>query len=540
MLSFIVTIAVACSDDSPTPEEPGDIDAAPAIEDAAISPDAPTVEPLNCAIPTSIPHDVPADADQSVFDDFSWQTFLAVNAPAGGQADDPTPPWTTWSSTADYLNLVSAWYATGGTRDTFPAFGAVYYPQACLDYCSTEGINCSDYRTIEQVGKINDAIFEADNTGLSSNPVIAANGSFVRYEIRMNQDMYDLVSSESRPLYDVDDLVTGDVNGTCGNAGGSEGVINVKLAWMDMSGFDASTFYTEPRLIFTAAGSNSTGQDSCSLETMGLVGMHIAHKTESQQTWVWSTFEHNRNAPDCGAFALDANSVNTACPSTDASGWNFYPSDCQSDGDPGKCQSCNTVPADNEGDESCSNKYCTDRPPADENGYSRLCRQVPVTEDGPYSDAYRWNQACQRALGTSVWANYMLISTQWFEWNADGAPTQPTSCSDVAGTLHSIPQDADAKTARGFMRPQVADTGNAGDRPFLANTSMESYERSNCMGCHGKGALTNSNYTDGAGELPPQGNNNGVPNTASSDYYFSDFSWWLALQVPADGISDGN
>lgn len=66
---------------------------------------------------------------------------------------------------------------------------------------------------------------------------------------------------------------------------------------------------------------------------------------------------------------------------------------------------------------------------------------------------------------------------------------------------------------------------------------MESYERSNCMGCHGKGALTNSDYAGGSGQLPMQGSMmDGTPNTPTSDYYFTDFSWWLALEVPADGI----
>lgn len=33
--------------------------------------------------------------------------------------------------------------------------------------------------------------------------------------------------------------------------------------------------------------------------TLGLVGLHILSKTDKQPDWVWATFEHNKNAPDC-------------------------------------------------------------------------------------------------------------------------------------------------------------------------------------------------------------------------------------------------
>ncbi|MCG8455571.1 MAG: hypothetical protein MI919_04760, partial [Holophagales bacterium] len=488
-----------------------------------------------------------------------------------------TPKWAEWSSTSSYLNLVSEWAAAGGDPSQFPKFGATYYPQACLDYCQTQGIECSDYRTISQVGKINDSVFEANSAGLSSNPVIAANGTYLRYEILINRDMYDFVSREE--LYDVDNLVTGNVSAPFG-------VTNLKLAWMDVTGVTAADYYTEELLVFTSADSSSTGQDSCELVDMGLVGMHIAHKTPSQPSLVWSTFEQVSNAPDCGAFTAETQVVNTSCPSTVATSWNFYSSECQADTTSGMCASCNTPPSSNQpSGVSCTGGFCVDLPPADTSGYSRLCRQVPVTADGPYSDSFAWNSACQAALGTSVWANYMLISTQWLDWAAPGAPPEPSGPSTVAPELKSILKRnyATAKV-RTFLRPQVPDNGSPSqasgavppgqpvpppppdwtkdnpDKPFLANTSMESYERANCTGCHGKAALTNESYpgqkaTDcplplpptsvaavsaGSGQLPPQGcpNYTGTDHllTQPSDYYFTDFSWWLALEVPADGV----
>ena len=31
--------------------------------------------------------------------------------------------------------------------------------------------------------------------------------------------------------------------------------------------------------------------------TLGLVGLHIVHKTDSEPQWIWSTFEHVNNVP---------------------------------------------------------------------------------------------------------------------------------------------------------------------------------------------------------------------------------------------------
>ena len=51
-------------------------------------------------------------------------------------------------------------------------------------------------------------------------------------------------------------------------------------------------------------------------------------------------------------------------------------------------------------------------------------------------------------------------------------------------------------------------------RSYLANTSMESYERSNCMGCHSKTTV------DQKGVVTDEG---------------TDFVYFLGLEVPAAG-----
>ena len=52
------------------------------------------------------------------------------------------------------------------------------------------------------------------------------------------------------------------------------------------------------------------------------------------------------------------------------------------------------------------------------------------------------------------------------------------------------------------------------EKPFLANTTMESYERSNCMGCHAKSKAGGS---------------------SEGGDYSTDFMYWLKYEVAAAG-----
>jgi hypothetical protein len=220
---------------------------------------------------------------------------------------------------------------------------------------------------------------------------------------------------------------------------------------------------------------------------MALVGMHIAHKTVNQPNWIWSTFEQNLNAPDCTdpIPAPNTQQANTSCPETVSVNYNFYGELCN--GSVQACASCNAQPATNG---TCSNPtttvgsgYCLDEPPAANGGISQLCRQVPISS---YPEAEEWNTACQSAIGTaSVWGNYSLISSQW------GTSAIAAGCSNVATQIAGSTFKGPVNDS--LILPKVA-AGSA-TKPLLANTSMESYDRSNCIGCHAKANFTNDSGT---------------------------------------------
>ena len=95
--------------------------------------------------------------------------------------------------------------------------------------------------------------------------------------------------------------------------GGALGAIAVKTAWKIIgagAGKEAGSFYTVDGRIEVPAARSETGEALCIRTRLGLIGMHIMHRTASGNggDWIWSTFEHVNAAP-IGDNALDPNNI---------------------------------------------------------------------------------------------------------------------------------------------------------------------------------------------------------------------------------------
>jgi len=122
-------------------------------------------------------------------------------------------------------------------------------------------------------------------------------GQTVRYDIRFDENMYTSIVAQNfytAPLYNTACNPDFANNGACKNndkiwmipAGANEhpepGATELKTAWRDFgtpSGCPASEFFCQGRF--------------------GLVGFHFVNKTFSHGEWIWASFEHVANAPDC-------------------------------------------------------------------------------------------------------------------------------------------------------------------------------------------------------------------------------------------------
>jgi hypothetical protein len=548
----------------------------------------------SCSLTYNLPGDISEsvlDATDGTFAEFSWQTFLALNAPeVGGQisvnGDNPTQ-WAQWSSTADLLNLSASGLPPGPS-------GSRYYPPICRSVPDYE-----DYRAIHQVGKVDDSFQEAQTLGLSGQPVIDQNGNFVRYEILINPVLHDQVVREG--LYHRDTLLglQSDIELTCGEAGYSGGdpsnpgigSMVVKAAWMDVTDLgesEVAAFHTEELLVSTPGYRNASRQPLCELKTMALVGLHVLRKTVSQPTWVWATWEHVNNAPDCLGQMPKGGSTNPACPTTFSESYSFDGPDCVT-GD--SCNACNTYfkAGNSPGTElfecvnplapgQCSDNHaacrvdgdcktgatclrmdwCLDLPPAPVAGTSQICRQVPLHSGSCSNDSQticsddsgcsgggvcrpnypastEWNQNCHEAIaqapgsGASVWKNYELIGAQWFTKELS------TSCPNVQTEVYPAELPS-SRVAKALISPQVQLSGpwpepmvaSADSRPVLGNTSMESYERANCMGCHSKVYLPGVCASD-ASQVCRVDLDCGDAGRCLQ--YSTDFMYWLNLEV---------
>jgi hypothetical protein len=375
-------------------------------------------------------------ATQVRFDAFSWQSFVALNWPSDGSGnplpgsftDNPGAPrvWEGWTnaSVLFYGDSGSAPCATqlraaraGGRPKVLMQMaknGQVINPHATFD---------------EAVGgplldrNLNFAVFEK--------VVSPDEAQYVRDSSLTTVAGQEAIDTVNFPpgFYADEKLMTG----------GRVGAMEVKAAWRILdaaAGDDTTRYYHQQALIAVPAANSASGQPFCISAMVGLVGLHIIHKTQDFGAWVWSTFEHEDNAPTCpnGGSACGDSAVR----------YSFFNRACTN------CQ-LNT-PLKNGTFLQDSSFIWNTSPPygsryATDSLYgSQITRTNPV-----YAPTDSMNAMWRARFGTSVWSHYRLIGSQW-QAIVPGYPKSDTSQAP----------------------------------PILGNTALESFipTTSDCIGCH--------------------------------------------------------
>jgi hypothetical protein len=232
--------------------------------------------------------------------------------------------------------------------------------------------------------------------------LIAQSGAEVQFDMAVNQPMYTYITTNA--LY----------NETCFNNGGSnihmppasdvapsaDESMELKTAWLPMSPCDPRKYHC------TIAKVN--GQATL----VALIGIHIVQKLPNHEEWIWSTFEHVANSPQC---------TEVTAPPQGYSGWNFFNSSFIAPGQ--ACTPCPN-PEDPTGSES-GDTQCNVKTQCNvwtsEAAEPNICRVVDVLDDVSDLNSSVWSLL----PGNSVWKNYMLVGTLWF---APGM-TSPTDTS---------------------------------------------------------------------------------------------------------------
>jgi hypothetical protein len=390
---------------------------------------------LPCAATLIAPFNL--DNLQHGFDFYSWLTFLAVNAPAGGGSIGPDVPavWEQWKSLGDVMLPNGQTPAPWGQPPPLPP------------PCRVPA-NGGHPMVLSMISKDPNVLTETIQP-FNSGPLIDQNGQYVHYAIMMNRPMFEyivqhqLYNQQGQTAFGAATFPGGSVTS---GANGTIGGILVKAAWkvLDPQKDDAKLFHTAHVLLYQPAVTNPNQgnqpvQESCKAVTVGLVGIHIVHKTVSDPQWLWSTFEHVNNDPtqaDVNAKRLAQRYwfYNPSCPA----------SKCPANVQPPHPWNPNVTPFPN-------------------NFTSQIVRLTSLT-----TEVTTMNAAFQGLLPSSVWKNYMLVSTQW-------------------------PADAQSKT----------DPTGKPAPTFLANTTMETYNQgttplasSSCIECHNRATDTQGKKSD--------------------------------------------
>jgi hypothetical protein len=422
----------------------------------------------------SIPGDAsPKISNQDVADCYAWWEFIALNwptAPGAGFGDpgDLAPvQWQTWIENSQLFP------PNGAAPDAGPPSGASAEcaAQAGVDHARARKLpllRSSSKFQVEGAETFGPGQFEEAAPFNAPNWLASQNGHNVWYEVHVSPDEATFVVQNQ--FYDANaqwSWVTGDGGVSLSDAGtvvgdgghafnlpvgvtnGAVGAIETKAAWMEVDDPGNAKWQSYK---LTSAIVLDPSTNKCRSATLALVGLHILHKTASQQSWVWATFEHVMNVP--GSILPDGGTAPDG-------GFNFYnPSctpqtvqvlpSCLPDGGTGTTP----VPVQVGCTPNVSPPYylqpgCAPTP-------IQVTRTNQLDQYTARQTTAAWG-AIQKSYPRSVWMNYQLVSVIWSSSSGEASGPVP-----VPLTLNS-------------MQPSTP----------VANTTLETYAQSTtCTQCH--------------------------------------------------------
>lgn len=270
----------------------------------AVAPSATPTPPIvafSPVVPAEVAFDRPRGyatldpVNQPLFDAFSWKSFAAVNwpmTPDGGilaagfpfKNNDKPRQWEQWT---DPMTIFQP-----GFQPTCPAGRTLTAEDKVLHLMAKNS----------QILNPDGSFQEPDG-----NPLIDRNLNFALYEIRINPDETAYITQNG--------LQTKAGQAAFARAGktvsfpvgqspyGKTGAMEVKAVWriletkQAVAPDDPKRYYSRSAVVYVAPENSATGQAMCIDAVVGLVGLHVIHKTPAFPQWVWSSWEHVDNAP---------------------------------------------------------------------------------------------------------------------------------------------------------------------------------------------------------------------------------------------------
>lgn len=472
---------------------------------------------------------------QKLFDTFAWETFLALNSPADAngnpdfnvQKDDPQQP-RVWEF---FRESSSVFLPDGAQPEPWAgSFSKKLTAQVKRREAPTRRLWMTSLGSQKSA---NESSLLDESLQAFTGPLVDLNGNWVRYEVLINKTEFDYLNQNE--LYNLDGQAAYTAKNVIdfppNDGTNRHGSMEIKLAWKQLAGNDDPSrfFVRQGQVIHYDADPNGVQKvGRMTTETMGLVGMHIAVRTESSPTWVWATFEHVDNV-NANPLELDSKGhprrPNFYNPETPAAPVNQLPP-----------QNARTAPG---APLTTWVESLTTTP-------TQVLQVLPVP--GGTEAINTMFQATLQSQG-SVFRNYKLIGTQW--------PTAPTFPAFPGGMLFgtnnsSAPESIIYKTPGKVVPTYLVNTtmetffqlGNQKAGPLeeddrlpsgMVSDSQMVFGTESCVGCHYSAGACIGFKTDLQGRLVLDANGKRIPifgkdanagRTGNANY-----SWLLQMRA---------
>ena len=444
---------------------------------------------INGSLPTSAAKDV-----QTPFDNLSWQTFMALN----------------WAKGAEKLPA-SVGLRAGGPRvwETYDRVSKVFGNGTVQGNCHTPAgmptFSMASNGQGQPVAQNEEYIEAADG-----DPAIDVAGNWAIYERRVNNiEIAYLKAPGGKTAWNLTTIpgqqalinANGTVNFPSMLLGGSpNGAIEIKAAWriLDPNAPNAKRFFTEQAMLIVApdlVAHHGPAKPICAPVTLGLVAMHIIQKNPLTNNsllpeWFWSTFEQVDNAPPAAAACNPAQPSTcsllgkTACPAAlyrGAPQFSFYNVNAP---DVTTNQPPQLLPGGQAFLWSPAQPYASIYLAKSKSGLKvgtqiTRCWQIYALTQKLNA---QWRTALQKV--GSVFANYMLVGTQW------GAGT--TNTPDPQIPSGGVPNFLSNTVVETYLQMLAKPVKNQND----------AFGNGSCVTCHQSAALVDNKTLANLSFLP--------------------------------------
>jgi hypothetical protein len=337
---------------------------------------------------------------QQPFDDFSWQSFVALNWPLNDLSQPR--PWEGYIDPDSIFNAAQIRKMAALTAEQNKKVKILYkmakrhhLPGVSFSEKSTPYLEATEQPLIDR--NVNFALYEE-----RVNPVWAK--YVVTHGLNTNTGQTAFIAAKKRVAFPIGHYQN-DQTGT----GPVQGAMEIKASWRILDptkGDKLQNFYTRKADIFMDKDHTVNHQPLVVKGVIiGLVGLHINTYTNDGKGSVWSTFEQEDNAPPQGN--IDPSRT-----------YSFYNK---------ACQGCtpNAAPALKPGE-----KYYLweTKPPyglryANEGNYGT---QVTIV-NAFYQETEDTNTRWHKLMPNTVWTHYRLIGSQW----VNGESSQPAGIPPI-------------------------------------------------------------------------------------------------------------